>query len=312
MTWQQRVKELLANDQVKKALELFAAQARVQADGQMQNTLILLQSQANGATNKMNLGLLTESQYNLQMNRVKNSALQIIGEFPETAADEIGDFPPAAPPPATAKPGDGPGKKHVGKPESPKGVEHKMLFLAANPTNSGRLQLEKEFAKISTGQQDGPFKASIFSEFATTRNKLLKNLLDHTPKFIHFACHGTDGDDFYLEGILLENDRKDTYLLPAETLADLVKIVNDHSRISLVLLNACETDNHAKMIAERGIPAIGMRGKLPDEEAVDFASVFYITLSRTESIKTAFDVATVMVQANRQGQEPIPVFFEAK
>lgn len=295
MTWQQQIKDLIVTKgDLKKALALFAARPEVKDDNQQQNLLTNLHAQVSGYLNQTKAGIISDSQANLLRNRLTYNILRVLEDYPEKEGDQIEDTANSNTPSPSPVTNDTPN----------------LLFLSSNPGETGKLQLEKEFALIINKQQDSRFRFGVYSDFATTHSGLVSGLMKYQPTYLHFAGHGQGATDFHREGLLLQDSRGATEVFPAVTLAAVLSGLKAILPLKAVLLNACATEEHARKIAEMGITAIGMRGDIPDEDALTFASYYYLTLSQSKNVEVAFSVAREMVQIKRPGEAAIPQLFQ--
>jgi CHAT domain-containing protein len=158
----------------------------------------------------------------------------------------------------------------------------KILFLASNPTDTGRLRLDKEIREIREGlkRSNERNQFELIQIFGVRVDDLRRSLLDHSPRIVHFAGH--DGVD----GIVLEDDRGLAFQVPNDALADLFDLCAQ--QIECVVLSACHSDPQAEAIA-RHIPyVIGMKAAVSDTAAIEFAVGFYDALGAGKSIEEAF------------------------
>jgi hypothetical protein len=158
----------------------------------------------------------------------------------------------------------------------------KILFLASNPTNTGRLRLDKEVREITEGlkRSNERDQFDLIPTFAVRVDDLRRSLLDHAPRIVHFAGH--DGAD----GIVVENDQGQASQVPNEALAGLFELCA--GQIECVILNACYSDLQAEAIAKHIPYVIGMRTAVSDDAALEFAVGFYDALGAGKPIEDAF------------------------
>jgi hypothetical protein len=128
----------------------------------------------------------------------------------------------------------------------------KILFLASNPTDTGRLRLDQEVRNIEDGlrRSNERDQFELISSFAVRIDELRRRLLEHSPQIVHFSGHGTGAD-----GIVLENDKGESAPVPTDALADLFKLCAKH--VDCVVLNACESDLQAEAISKHISYVIG-------------------------------------------------------
>lgn len=163
----------------------------------------------------------------------------------------------------------------------------KILFLAANPVDMKyRLRLDKEYKEIRKMLRVGKERDSfeLVSEWAVTPNDLHEVLLTHEPHIIHFSGHGSK-----TEGIALEDESGNTFLLNKQAFANLLKTLKDNIRV--VVLNACYAKDQAEALREIIDFTIGMNKTIGDQAAIVFAAHFYQALAFGRSVKIAYDLA---------------------
>lgn len=118
-------------------------------------------------------------------------------------------------------------------PSKPIGV----LFLAANPSDTTRLYLDKEYRGIRESLQKAGRREefTLRNESAVRIGELIYLLLLHRPMIVHFSGHGTqDGE------IILEDEFGDGISVPHTTIQNICSILNrDSNQIRCVILNAC-------------------------------------------------------------------------
>jgi hypothetical protein len=129
--------------------------------------------------------------------------------------------------------------------DTPERMTRTILFLASNPTDTGRLRLDKELREIEEGLKRSKERDqfTLVSKFAVRVDDLRRSLLDHSPRIVHFAGHGEGAD-----GILVENDQGQAFQVATDALARLFELCAGH--IECVVLNACYSDVQANAIAQ--------------------------------------------------------------
>lgn len=166
----------------------------------------------------------------------------------------------------------------------------KILFLAADPKNFGRLRLGEECREIEKeiklrSNQDS---IEIIPKFAVTTRELRVTLEDYLPDIIHFSGHGNE------EGIVLEDASSKGHTVPMDALARLFGMFK--SNIRLVFLNACYSKYPVQAFKQTIDFTIGLRESVGDAAAILFASTFYGGLSCGHPVKLAFDLAESQIR----------------
>lgn len=178
---------------------------------------------------------------------------------------------------------------------------HRILVLAANPEDSSPLRLGKEVQAIKEGLRRSrhSHRFDVESEWAVGVRELRRALLDHRPEYVHFSGHGTQ------KGIVLEDEFGTTHLVRADALSDLFSNFAGH--VGCVLLNACHSQPQAKAISRVIRYAIGMRGKIGDEAAIEFATGFYDAVGAGREIADAFAIGRSAIRTAGLPGHTIPV-----
>lgn len=195
----------------------------------------------------------------------------------------------------------------------------KILFLAATPTDAGRLRLDEEYHDIDKMLRIGPQRDSfeLVSQFAVRREELQQALLRHEPHIVHFAGHGTQTEE-----IVLIDDSRASSPVDKKALARLFEILKDNIRV--VFLNACYSKPQAEAISRTIDYAIGTDKAVGDKAAIAFAAAFYQALSFDRSVNDAFELgknALDLLQRpgsdapallHREGVDPTEPFLRQK
>lgn len=209
----------------------------------------------------------------------------------------------------------------------------KILFLAANPTDTGRLRLDEEQREIGESLRRAKKRDSFLLETRTALRSrdMQRALLDNEPQIVHFSGHGTDTDNLstptvtdntrgltwkdnkikeFSGGIVLENSNGKAQQVSSRTLSSLFKKFSD--TVQCVLLNSCYSQNQAEAIAKHIPFVIGMKTALPDTTALAFSAGFYDALGAGRDIKTAFEMAIEAIKLADVGGDDIPILLEKK
>jgi|GEM_PF-4464998 len=177
----------------------------------------------------------------------------------------------------------------------------KILFLAANPTDSTRLRLDEEVREIDHALQlsehGGEFE--LIQHWAVRVSDLQGLILRHKPDVVHFSGHGSDSSE-----IILEDKTGKTHPVPYEALSNLFFIFKES--ISCVILNACYSENQANAIAEHINYVIGMSKAITDQSALTFSTAFYQAIGYWMDIRTSFDLACNQINLENLNEFEVP------
>lgn len=267
-----------------------------------------LQSRWKELSRNKRLGLLSFSEENQERNRITLSILEMAEELERlTAGTSSG--------PTVTSPAE-PIKKRDEEDE-----EMRILFLASNPSDTGRLNLQDEFVRISQQLQTSRFR--LLSEWAVTTNDLQRVMLMHRPHMIHFSGHGTGpgaeakqsgtralhtrDSSAQLGGIYLQDKTGKSRYVDGKALAGLFGIIIEEVPLQVVILNACYSEPQAQAINQHVPYVIGMSNAIQDRSAIQFSSSFYMALSQTNKVDFAFRLACNQISLDGGPDEHIPI-----
>ncbi|WP_026733380.1 CHAT domain-containing protein [Fischerella sp. PCC 9605] len=167
----------------------------------------------------------------------------------------------------------------------------KILILAANPVDTGRLRLDEEMREIYEALERAKMRDQfeIISQWAVRPNDLLHAIVKHKPQIVHFSGHGAG-----IEGLALEDDSGHMQLVSTEALTQLFKLFKE--KIQCILLNACYSEAQAEAIHQHIDYVIGMNKAVGDRAAIRFAEAFYQGLGNELSIEDAYELGRVAIQ----------------
>jgi len=192
----------------------------------------------------------------------------------------------------TARPSS-PTADHGSRPTDPRLADHPplatrhspltLLFLAANPVDMPRLQIDEEVRAIDQAMQQGAFRErfDLRPQLALRLDDLQERLLRYQPQIIHFSGHGSPQHELQVQG---ENGR--AVAIPIAALGTLFRLLRDNIRC--VVLNACYSAPQATAIAQHIDCVIGISDAIEDTAARQFAAAFYRALAYGRTVETAF------------------------
>lgn len=188
-----------------------------------------------------------------------------------------------------------------------------ILFLAANPKDTSRLDLERECAaiehelRLARHGSDFEFR----SKWVVTVDEMARHLIDLDPAIVHFSGHGRRGPrgpsgesspsrNVALaseSGIYLHDEHQGVQLVTGPALALMIKASAPSTR--LVVLNACYSDDHSEALCQVVECVVGMTSAIEDDAARSFAVAFYRGLGHRRSVGGAVDHAKATLVAKR-------------
>jgi hypothetical protein len=177
----------------------------------------------------------------------------------------------------------------------------KILFLAANPSGTTRLRLDKEIREIDQALRQAEFRDrfDIKQHWAVRVADLQGLLLRHKPDIVHFCGHGSASS-----GLVLEDASGKRHPVSARAMSQLFSILKDN--IKCVVLNACYSEPQAQAIAEHIDCVIGMSEAIGDAAAISFAVAFYQALGFGRDVRTAFDLGCVQIDLENLDEQDTP------
>lgn len=190
------------------------------------------------------------------------------------------------------------------KDEHNKDFGNKILFLASNPWDTGKLQLEKEFVNIYNSLSEFQNSFQLSAEWAVSPDSLQLSVLKQQPSILHFSGHGANPKKKE-PGIYLENAQGSHQHVQARALSHLFKLISRKNPIDIVVFNACYSVSQADAILDHVKYVIGVPEELADSTALEFAKGFYRGLASEGDIEFAFDLGLNKVLLE-SGEKEIP------
>lgn len=188
--------------------------------------------------------------------------------------------------------------------------KNKILFISSNPTDTGRLRLDKEMREVEEGLKRSNKREEfvMVKKVATRPIDLRRALLDEEPQFLHFTGHGSKTDMSSIGGIVLEDENGDAKIVSSSSLSNLLGLFKDS--IKCVILNSCYSEEQAKEIVKHIKYVVGMSDSVNDEDAIIFAISFYDALAAGRDIEFAFKFAKASIDIEGLDDKDIPVLYK--
>lgn len=230
---------------------------------------------------------------------------------------------------------DGPQEGEHEKKENKKGKQV-ILFLSANPSDTGPLQLAKEHREIKRGLEStlARDQFELETETAVRSSDMRDAIRRRKPGIVHFSGHGISEKELKDEavagtrglkwakaakpqiteygvsglGIALLNRHGNTQLVKNDILAKMFELASDD--VQCVVFNNCYSQGQAEAVKKYIPYVIGMNRAVPDETAIAFAVEFYKALGDGETIPEAFKHAKVALEMDEYPGFDIPVLLE--
>jgi hypothetical protein len=183
----------------------------------------------------------------------------------------------------------------------------RILFLAANPTNTARLRLDEESRAIDQALRRAEFrdKFDIRQQWAVRVSDIQELLLRRKPDIVHFSGHGSTSSE-----IILEDNSGNSSPVSVRALSRLFSVLKDN--IKCVVLNACYSEQQARAISQSIDCVVGMSKAIGDEAAIGFATAFYQALAFGRDVKTAFELGCIQIDLEGLNEQDTPKLLTVK
>ncbi|TXL81991.1 CHAT domain-containing protein [Vineibacter terrae] len=169
----------------------------------------------------------------------------------------------------------------------------RLLFLAANPSGTSQLALDRESREMDQKIRASDHRDSLdlITKWAIRPDDLLQYLNQFRPHIVHFSGHGDATEE-----IILHDSRELAKPVSKAALKQLLRTMKDNIRV--VVLNACFSRPQAEAITEVVDCAIGMKRAIGDNAAITFSASFYRAIGFGRSVQEAFDqgIAALMLE----------------
>ncbi|MEZ4988271.1 MAG: CHAT domain-containing protein [Saprospiraceae bacterium] len=250
------------------------------------------------------MGIKERSSYEQERARITHGLLTLLDDVGESPVPPIS---PVVPPVSASKnthPDDG---------------IMKILFLAANPSDTARLQLTTEHSRIATKLQEAlePERFPLKFYQAVTPSQFQEYLFLEKPDIVHFSGHGDrsrpdvakvfeesrgmgrEADDMPAKaqepeesGIyLLDEEQRHAHFVNSSFLSRIFKTMVERQGIPIkvVVFNACHSSAQAEAVSRHVPYVVGTSWSVGDRAAIAFASGFYFGIARGMDIEDAVD-----------------------
>jgi hypothetical protein len=177
-----------------------------------------------------------------------------------------------------------------------------ILFLAANPIDTDRLQLDRELRDITEALKLAEFRNrfNLQSAWAVRTEDMRRAMLTYRPQIVHFAGHGEGG------GIYVQNNDGTARTVSSSALGNFFA---NFTTVQCVVLNACYSDELGQAINKSVPYVVGMQAAIEDKAAITFAVAFYDALGAGTSYAEAFRVAISALEMEGMVNAVTPVML---
>lgn len=291
---------LIGQDRLAEALEQMQ-QLAAGEQAHLLTEVILLRGRLAGLESSARMGTLSDEQEILQRNILRNDIISLAGQFKDaTATAAAGTQNPAA--------------------EAAAGAS-KILFLGCCPPGTPQLDIDREMREVEQGLKLSKHRDRFDMEVLTAvqTGDIRRALLNHEPRYIHFAGSATDkpipapgSSGRQLAPGLIVEDAKGGYITLQGT--ELARLFAMFPGTEGIVLNACFTDQLAEDISQTLPWAIGMKDIITDDSAIIFAVAFWDGMAYGKGVQFAFDmgVSAIRMESNFTKDADAPVLFFKK
>ena len=181
----------------------------------------------------------------------------------------------------------------------------RILFLAANPSTTDQVLLSEEVRSIQEKISLAEHRSMVKFEtrWAVRPNDLQHIILQTQPTIIQFSGHGAGS-----AGTVLHGDIPGTeHIVPAGALKHVFSTLKGNIRV--IVLNTCESAEHANEISEVIDFVIGMDDKIDDESARCFSAELYLGIASGVSVRTAFQMGIGAVKLRGLPDDHVPRLY---
>jgi hypothetical protein len=160
-----------------------------------------------------------------------------------------------------------------------------VLFLAANPSGTDPLRIDRELRTIRDAIERSRHRGRLDLEIRTaaTVHDLRRALLDRAYDIVHISGHGEQ------KGLVLEDEQGQCVEVSREALARLFSRYAAKGTLRCVLLNACWSLSIGELPSMSVPFTIAMDGPISDVAALEFSRGFYDALGAGMDIAEAYD-----------------------
>jgi hypothetical protein len=185
--------------------------------------------------------------------------------------------------------------------------KHVILFLAANPCGTDRLDLDREARSIHAELRRSGYRDrfDFVTRWAAEPLDLLRELRELRPTIVHFSGHGRRGGTSMSgtegardvvdepapggdepQGLVFQDAKGNPQVVPPDAIAETFGAAG--TSVKLVVLNACYTAPLAEALLSHVDCVIGMSDSIRDDAARSFAVGFYGGLGDRRSVAEAY------------------------
>lgn len=202
--------------------------------------------------------------------------------------------------------------------QEPASKVKRILFISANPRSQAVLRFGKEIREIREALTDQLRENTyeFIDEQAVQPDEILKLLRRHQPTILHLSLHNDKK-----EGLVFEDVNGNEYPISTDIFSSFIELINaKECVIECIILNSCNSVQHASSVSRFVRCAIGMKDFMPDDASVAYAKGFYEYINEGEGFDDAHKSGVLQLKILAQRLETglatplsdIPVKFSVK
>jgi len=186
---------------------------------------------------------------------------------------------------------------------------YKILFVGANGDHvETQLSLNTEYEAIRAALRrmcPGESQINVEHVAYSTWNKVMTEIKEQRPTILHFGCHSKKEVGLKLYKEIMKPEKLIKFLTAARKDRNL--------DVRVIVVNACESHEHAQKLAECVDFAIGHHDVVEDKDAINFSAQFYDNILKRISILDSFKMASTCSEGYRlYGKYDATKFFLAQ
>jgi hypothetical protein len=169
------------------------------------------------------------------------------------------------------------------------------LIIFSNDLDNylSNIETERKVIEEALEHYDDTNRLKVITRSSVSIAELFRLFNKYSGRIVlfHFAGHAAGN------GLQFNQDIVDTETGKAEGIADLFKREIDHGILKFVFLNGCSTAGQVEQLKAVGVPSvIATHYPINDNQAVNFAAIFYKTWAKSDNLATAFDTPFITIQ----------------
>lgn len=169
----------------------------------------------------------------------------------------------------------------------------RILFISANPKSQAVLRFGKEIREIKEALIDQlrENKYDFINEQAVQPDEILRLLRRHQPTILHLSLHNDKQ-----EGLVFEDVNGNEYPISTDIFSSFIELINAKEPvIECIILNSCNSVQHAASVSRFVRCAIGMKDFMPDDASVAYAKGFYEYINEGEGYDEAHQSGVIQL-----------------